>query len=81
MDCNNNTSNLIMEYCCDIFQFMIPSFAWFKYDDDQEGTIYLMPCIETMDGEKYRVNHCPSCGKEVRGIMIPEADFKKAFGK
>lgn len=55
------------EICCDIYEELVPTFSWFKTEDN----VYLMPCIEGKD-RQIRVNHCPSCGKYVRGIELSE---------
>ena len=37
---------------------------------------FLMPHIEC-GNQKMRINHCPSCGKEVRSIELTEEEMKK----
>lgn len=56
--------------CCDSFQKNIHNFGWFKLDHLGEDQ-YLMPHIL---GTNYRINFCPSCGKEVRDIVL-SSDF------
>ena len=61
----NNTEEL-NKVCCDVFKKNIHNFRWFKleYQNDIE---YVMPHIL---GTMYRINFCPSCGKEVRDIIL-----------
>jgi hypothetical protein len=62
-----------MNFCCDAFKQIIPTFQWMTYaEGDKKGEAYLMPHID-VDGHKWRVNHCPVCGKEVRSIEIPKS--------
>ena len=56
--------------CCDYFEKNIHKFGWFKIDHLGEEQ-YLMPHIL---GTNYRINFCPSCGKEVRDIIL-SSDF------
>lgn len=37
---------------------------------------YIMPYLQVGD-IKYRINNCPSCGKEVRSIQIKEERFNQ----
>jgi hypothetical protein len=61
-----------VQFCCDAFKKLIPTFQWMTFaEGEQKGEVFLMPHIE-VDGTKYRVNHCPVCGKEVRSIEIPK---------
>ena len=53
--------------CCDIFPLIKHQFEWMAFKD--EG-ILLMPHF-VVKGNGYRVNHCPSCGKEIRDIQVP----------
>jgi hypothetical protein len=52
--------------CCDSFKKNIHNFGWFKLDHLGEEQ-YLMPHIL---GTNYRINFCPSCGKEVRDVVL-----------
>ncbi len=56
--------------CCDSFEKNIRNFGWFKLDHLGEEQ-YLMPHIL---GTNYRINFCPSCGKEVRDVIL-SSDF------
>ena len=59
----NTTLSQTSVMCCDSFEKNIHNFGWFKlYHIGEEQ--YLMPHIL---GTNYRINFCPSCGKEVRG--------------
>lgn len=60
------------QFCCDAFKELIPKFQWMTYaDGDKKGEVFLMPHFD-IEGHKWRVNHCPVCGKEVRSIEIPK---------
>jgi len=67
---NNNT------ICCDTFRKMLSAFQWFTYTEEDSDTM-LMPCIE-VNGMKWRVNHCPSCGKEVRNVLISKDEYRES---
>ena len=56
--------------CCDSFKEFIPQFGWFKTED----RVCLMPYIQCGE-KKMRINHCPSCGKYVRDIQLPEDEL------
>lgn len=64
----------VAEMCCEIFPKLIESFDWFTIDNDNCGKDYIMPNIKR-GIISYRVNHCPSCGAEVRGVRIPDRQF------
>jgi hypothetical protein len=53
-----------MNHCCEAFPTLIDTFDWFK---EVDRPVWAMPTIQ---GTKIRVNWCPSCGTEVRGIEI-----------
>jgi hypothetical protein len=49
------------------------NFRWFV---DPDGN-FCMPCLpENNRDELIRLNFCPSCGKEVRMIVIPKKELK-----
>ena|SRR3990167_6028757 len=50
--------------CCGILEKM--TIAWMRFSDGTK----VAPFIAGEDGEKYRVNHCPSCGAYVRDAKI-----------
>lgn len=56
--------------CCETFPKILHNLQWMKIED--EGSpILVMPYILSLDSaEMLRVNHCPSCGKEVRNIEL-----------
>jgi len=58
--------------CCDAFLRMAPFFRWMTHDG---GETLSMPYIldTDVDGTRWRVNYCPSCGKEVRNMDFPRA--------
>ena len=67
-----------MKVCCEVFEEFIITFSWFelKADNKNEIDLMIMPYKE-IKGVKYRINHCPSCGGNVRDITISKNDFKK----
>ena len=67
---------LTTEYCCEVFPKLIPLFNWFTYVEDNGNKMLCMPYLE-IRGEKWRVNYCPSCGKEVRGGTIEKKVYLK----
>ena len=57
---------IISEDCCDVWGKILHYFFWMQ----PEGSdIYMMPYLPTKDN-KWRVNFCPSCGKERRECNI-----------
>lgn len=62
--------------CCKAFEEIIPELGWFKtiQENKDDKIIFMMPYIENK-GVKYRVNFCPSCGTNIRSIIIDEFDF------
>ena len=57
------------KHCCESFKDFIPLFDWMLITLEK---IYIMPHIVVNDDYKLRVNHCPSCGAEVRYIELTE---------
>ena len=62
----NETINKTDVICCDVFKKNIRFFGWCKLEYLNEVQ-YVMPRIL---GTKYRVNFCPSCGKNIRDIVL-----------
>ena len=63
--------------CCKPFESMVSELLW--YTVEEEGQVfYVMPCIES-NGRTWRVNFCPSCGKNVRGIQIESDEFMSIY--
>ena len=61
--------------CCEWFPRMMNQFDWFSFLDDKGDKIYCMPCVKDLDDNRQlRVNYCPSCGKEVRGIELKQVN-------
>lgn len=61
------------DFCCNTFEKLIIRFNWMKLAETGE---YIMPYLQVGD-IKYRINNCPSCGKEVRNIQIKEERFNQ----
>lgn len=55
---------------CAVFEDMAKRFSWMSYEANGQR-IACMPHIHGSNGERWRVNHCPSCGREVRSIEVP----------
>jgi hypothetical protein len=60
--------------CCDVFPKLFNKINWFSYYS-QGVQILNMPHFITNEGERLRINHCPSCGTDIRSIEIEEADY------
>jgi hypothetical protein len=65
----------MIEICCNGFRKIAKRLSWYSYGEDDEKTL-IMPFIFNAPGE-YRVNFCPSCGKNIRDIEIKESDFRQ----
>jgi len=65
------------QFCCDPYKKMAQTFQWFSYDKDGMK-IFCMPSIQ-VDGNFWRVDFCPSCGKPTRSIEIPEAEYNEVM--
>jgi hypothetical protein len=61
--------------CCGYFEKYASSLGWMHFTDDDEQKIRVMPHINA-NGSRWRVNNCPTCGFEVRGIQVTEEQFK-----
>lgn len=65
-----------MKTCCKPFEKLILQLNWFTYTDEKTNEkILLMPHFIGNDYRQYRINHCPTCGAEVRQFQITETDF------
>jgi hypothetical protein len=53
-------------FCCDFFKNNFKQYGWFSLGNLGEQQ-FLMPYIL---GTNNRINFCPSCGKEVRNIIL-----------
>ena len=53
--------------CCEVLDLVV---LWFKTQDGDK----ILPHLIGTDGNKYRVNYCPSCGKNIRAIIIKKED-------
>jgi hypothetical protein len=63
--------------CCDVFVKLIKDddfILWMSYNKDDGTKVMVMPYFLVSDG-KYRVNNCPSCGKEIRSIRLTFEEF------
>jgi hypothetical protein len=55
------------EDCCKVWGYIIHRFKWMAHEG--APTLLTMPHM-AVAGQLWRVNHCPSCGKEVRYCVI-----------
>jgi len=60
--------------CCNSFLKIAQTFSWMSYSDENGNDILCMPHIFVKD-IRYRINNCPSCGKEVIDFKIPVSEF------
>ena len=59
---NEQENNIV---CCEVLEKM--NIGWLRLSDNEK----CMPYIKVYDDEvMYRINYCPSCGKNVRGIIL-----------
>jgi len=65
--------------CCGSFEKYAKQFSWMTFEDDEGNTKYLLPHINVIcvnyDTIKMRVNNCPTCGIEVRGVEFSQEQF------
>jgi len=66
-----------MKYCCEYFPRIARAFLWHSYTDEYGKENFLIPCLRDEYNQKIRVNNCPVCGAEVRGITIHEDEFNR----
>lgn len=53
--------------CCGVLEKM--EIAWMKFED---GTKCLPHIKGHSDDNIYKINYCPSCGKDIKGIMVKQ---------
>jgi hypothetical protein len=62
------------EACCDVLELM--DLGWHLLQDGGKCMPYIVEKKNPMVGlfshinKQYRVNYCPSCGKEIRNIIV-----------
>jgi hypothetical protein len=61
----------VTEPCCKVWPQIADGFRWFSPEGSPD--IRLMPCL---DGTNWRVNYCPSCGRERRGTIERDGESK-----
>lgn len=57
--------------CCSTFKDIINTMEWMGLGENLIMPHYTIQCI------KFRVNFCPSCGKNIREIEVPYKESKK----
>ena len=60
------------KFCCESFPKYAKTFNWMTYVDANKISVYLMPHFSE---HKFRLNHCPTCGANIRSIEIDEQTF------
>lgn len=59
------------KFCCKVLPEILKEFNWFTYNDEKTNEeVFLMPYIETREGVKWKINHCPSCGENIKSIKV-----------
>ena len=61
----NPALNKAAVICCGVLERM--NIGWMKFDDGTKCMPYIK---DNEDGNMYRINHCPSCGKYVRNAVV-----------
>jgi hypothetical protein len=56
------------EPCCEVFPQIAHHFGWMSPEDEPETAC--LAHIKGKDGRDYHLNYCPSCGKEIRGVVM-----------
>lgn len=57
--------------CCEYFNKIRHHFNWYSYQNESGEKVRCMPSLTSSDGcTVLRINHCPSCGKEIRNIEM-----------
>lgn len=62
-----------MENCCDVFPKFIGKFEWLSITEEKDVT-FVLPHLK-IDGSMWKINYCPSCGKEIIGYSISYEDY------
>lgn len=66
-----------MTYCCEVFPKIAKSFVWRNKPYLRFLRIgYYSPKLH-IGGRRSFVNFCPSCGADIRGIVITKDEFDK----
>lgn len=53
--------------CCEVWPKLLQRFQWCAPDEYPD--LLMMPFLR-IDGVAWRINFCPSCGKEVRSCIV-----------
>lgn len=64
-------------FCCEVFKNNLDKFDWYSFGETPDKK-FVMPIMKET---QWRVNHCFSCGKEVRSIEVPEEEMLKQISK
>ena len=59
------------KYCCINFPLFARSLHWMSFKNE-----YRLPHIYH-DNQYFKINYCPNCGKEIKGISIKKREFNK----
>ena len=58
------------------FRKILDQFGWFVTAD---GKWNVMPQITADTGERFRVNYCPSCGQNIRDVIIAAPNEEEGY--
>lgn len=59
--------------CCEVFEQIAGRFEWMSYQ--QQPEVLTMPHFQ-IGGNKWRINFCPACGREIRAINYPADNLR-----
>jgi len=65
------------QFCCSAFKHFVGAFKWLSVLDSDPKE-FVMPHHKA-NGEMWRVNYCPSCGVEIRNMILIEDDLTHAI--
>jgi hypothetical protein len=66
-------TDILSTPCCDVWTQIMGRFDWMHYEKNPR--IVTMPHIKSGD-RLFFVNHCPSCGADVRNYNAPEDEVE-----
>jgi hypothetical protein len=60
--------------CCEVWPLIAAALQWFVFEDQPE--MATTPYMTGTDGQRYFVNHCPSCGANARNRQMLAKDVR-----
>lgn len=67
------------ENCCDIWPKFWPAFSWMNAEIDGERMALMPHHQNANEANKWRVNFCPSCGKDRRDMILKQETLADAL--